>query len=68
MSFKPGDLVRLETGRSLVGIITEKIATTRGWSSVYDMAAYKIFVPTTGETIECGAWCLKKVSSAPVQG
>jgi hypothetical protein len=67
MSFKPGDLVKLETGRSLVGIITEKIATTRGWSSVYDMAAYKIFVPTTGETIECGAWCLKKVSPQPVQ-
>ena len=62
MSFKRGDLVELETGRRLVGIITEKIDTARGWSSVYDMSAYKIFVPATGETIEVGAWCLKKVS------
>jgi len=67
MSFKKGDLVELETVRRLVGTTTEKIATTRGWSSVYDMAAYKIFVPTTGETSECGAWCLKKVSPQPVQ-
>ena len=66
MSFKRGDLVELETGRRLVGIITEKIHTARGWSSVYDMSTYKIFVPTTGEIIECGAWCLKKVSEGLV--
>jgi hypothetical protein len=30
------------------------------------MSAYKIFVPTTGEIIECGAWCLKKVSEGLV--
>jgi hypothetical protein len=62
MNIKKGDLVELETGAraGLVGIITEKIHTPRGLSSVYDMSAYKIFVPTTGEIIECGAWCLKK--------